>query len=165
MTHDFATKKQKIQIHTLLHKYGQLRGEAVSAGEKAELARQFSSGRVTSTTGLRQDEAERLIRWLWAKVNEDNPDSRMRRRIIAMAHEMGWETPPNLPRGEELHRPSRPPQGGGVVDMQRVNSWCIRFGQFHKPLNAHNSTELVALVSQFERVYQSYLKAIKTAFQ
>jgi len=157
------TKHQKIQIHTLLGRYGKVRGETVSSEEKAVLVGRFTSGRATSTTAMLRAEADRMIRILQSKLNNQGSENRMRRHIIAMAHEMGWEKISPVTLSEE-GTPGAQLRAGNI-DMQRINSWCIQYGKFHKPLNGHNSEELQILVSQFKRVYQSYLKAIKTNFR
>lgn len=68
----------------------------------------------------------------------------MKRKIISMAHECGWKMP------------------GGKIDMNAVNSWCVKFGYLHKPLDDHTYQELPKLITQFESgPYLSHIKKIK----
>lgn len=137
------TKKQIIIINVLLHKIGQARGEAVSAGEKAVLMLDATLGRTDTTTGLFQKEAASLILVLQRAANSAwTPSERMRRHVISIAHEMGWE------------------QSNGAVDMGRLNNWCVKYGQFHKKLNEHTEEELKLLVKQFKSVQRATLKSI-----
>lgn len=68
----------------------------------------------------------------WISKEEFEKGEKMRRRILSMAHEMGWQIQ------------------GGKIDMQRVNGWCERYGGFKKVLNKHTYLELVKLTSGFE---------------
>ena len=48
----------------------------------------------------------------------------------------------------------------GKADIERINAWCIKSGIYHKGFNDHTPAELPHLLTQFEAVYQSYLKGI-----
>lgn len=44
------------------------------------------------------------------------------------------------------------------ADMQRINDWCIKYGQNHKDLNNTYGAQLTALVSQVEKVHTTFVK-------
>ncbi len=142
--HNFITKPQIQAINVCLTKIGNQRGEKYSAGEKAELMLRYSKGRTDTTTGLYITEARQLLTDLNKLLNNNTPPpgEKMRKNIIAMAHEMKWQLP------------------NGKIDMQRVNGWCAKFGYLHKKLNEYTADELPQLVTQFKNVYKSYLKGV-----
>jgi hypothetical protein len=120
--------------------------------QKTNLVESFSNGRTTSSRELTDGEARELCNWLQgqptpskvpAVVAGHQPDAlqRQRRKIIAIAHNMGWKTKE------------------GKADMPRINAWCLQ--QFGKcPLNGYTAQQLPTLVSVFEKVYNQFLKAI-----
>jgi hypothetical protein len=69
----------------------------------------------------------------------------MRKKIIALAHQMGWST-------------YHPDSGKKIADMPRINAWCSKYGYLHKALNAYTIEELPKLVTQFDNLYKSFLK-------
>lgn len=115
---------------------------------KAELVSQYSEGRTESTTALSMEEARQLLLHLAPDGNNPAPGktktnggARMRRNIIAMAHEMGWKLET------------------GKADMERVNAWCLKqFGK--KKLNDYTCEELPKLVFAFKQVYKHFLNSI-----
>jgi hypothetical protein len=124
------TKGQLITLHKLLKKLN------LDAKEiKREIVSEFSGGRVTSSALLDQTEAGALIRSLAQTI----PGDRQRKKIIKIAHLMGWRI-------------------NGKIDMGRLNGWCTSYGHKHKPLNEYNPEELNSLVSQMEAVYRSFLR-------
>lgn len=116
---------------------------------KRQLVHEYTNGRETSTTKLRTAEAAMMITALERMAPPppriDDAANRMRRKIISMAHEMAWVMESN-------------PQ---KADMQRINNWCKKSGYLHKGLNDYTEQELPALVSQFQKVYESYLRDIR----
>lgn len=136
---------QSKRLHQLLNQTGKM-------NEKAELVKHYTKDRTTSSKEMYYYEVASLIAHLESYQNTFSksaaaapvPDAadKMRKKIIALAHEMKWELP------------------GGKADMQRINNWCVNSGRFHQPLNAHSDVELAHLVTQFERVHISFLKAI-----
>lgn len=77
------------------------------------------------------------------EVSRDQESAdRMRKKIIYYAHLMKWEV------------------AGGKVNMDKINNWCKSRGMFKKALMLHTVTELTQLVSQFEKVYKSFLKEV-----
>lgn len=85
-------------------------------------------------------EANAMIKKL---LGEKDPKDLMRKKIISMAHTMRWNV-----------------KGTERADIKRINDWCIKYGQFHKPLNTHTNNELAALTTQFQSVMESYLENI-----
>lgn len=136
-----AKTKQIQLIHTLLNKMGKV----TDADYKRELVQQYSNGRATSTKDLFYQEANELITDL-QKMTGANPQDiaadKMRKKIIAMAHYMNWKTE------------------DGKADMGAIDSWCKNKSKLKKPLNDHKYSELPALVTQFQKVYKSYLNSI-----
>jgi hypothetical protein len=135
---NLINNSQRMRLYGLLNKTKLL-------GRKHALVYDFTSGRSESTKELYYSEADLLIRHLESLFREEDKCDKMRKKIISMAREMGWETIVN---------------GKVKADMNSIESWCIKFGQFHKGLNQHKYNELTALVTQFEQVYKSFLKGI-----
>ncbi|SMO48311.1 hypothetical protein [Solitalea koreensis] len=133
------------RLHQLLNATGKL-------GRKHAFVYDFSNGRTESSSELLYNEATNLIRHLELMQTAEqgnNPDlakaDKMRKKIIAMARKMGWET------GAPAER---------KADMHRINRWCEEKGYGKKNLNSYTLTELPKLVYQFEKVYESFIKSI-----
>jgi len=134
------TQTQNKQLHALLTQTGMM-------GSKAMLVHAASNGRTESSRDLSIDEAKYLITYLNRLPNsEQQKAEKMRRKILSMAHEMGWH--------------HIQPDGHFVIDMEHVNEWMKKYSYGHKPLNAYTSKELPKLVTQFEGVYKSFLNKI-----
>ncbi|TAN18810.1 MAG: hypothetical protein EPN37_04420 [Chitinophagaceae bacterium] len=113
------------------------------------LIHSFTHGRSESSHDLKEEEASDMIRYVGSLLEEENRAEKMRRKIISMAHEMGWK----MERGRD----------GAIrrkADMKRINDWCQKYGYLHKSLNAYKYKELPALVHQFERMYLEFLKRV-----
>jgi hypothetical protein len=135
-----ATKQIQV-IHALLSKINRANDKEF----KKNLVNQYSNWRVDSTTGLYYQEANELITDLQKQVGwspEEITKNDKRRLMMHYAHEMMWEL------------------RDGSVDKNRLDGWCVNYGQYHKPLNDHSLGELSYLIVQFEKVYQSFLKAV-----
>lgn len=106
-----------------------------------------TSGRTNSSTQLTQKEAFEIIDEL-SKLTSEEPDpaDKMRKKIISMAHSIGWYE-------NQIRMPDEKPR----VSMSRINAWCEKSGYLHKPLNKYTCAELPKLVSQFQEVYGSYI--------
>ena len=102
-----------------------------------------------SVKDLTYNQAVSLIKHLEAPVqSQPKADDRanvMRRKIIAICHELGFQLP-----------------GSKKIDMKRVNSMVAKIGHKkadgHKTLNDYKKSELPTLITQFERVLNSHLK-------
>lgn len=131
------------RLHAELNKLP-LRGDDLKE-YKAELVRQYTNGRETSTTMLYATEADKMIRDL-QRIAPPNPEAliadKKRKLIIHYARQMGWETE------------------DGKADMERIDAWARNYGHGHKGLNEYTLTELSRLVWQMERVYKQFLAKV-----
>ncbi|WP_346237748.1 hypothetical protein ABDK00_001560 [Niabella insulamsoli] len=123
---------QNKMLHSLLTQTGLMH-------MKAELVFSYSSRRTSSSKELTTMEAANLINYLKAQPTEAAQCQQMRRKIIAKAHKMRWET------------------AEGKADMERIEHWCLKYGGFKKKLNDHTYKELVHLVTQFNAMYKKFL--------
>lgn len=136
MNTDKATHKEHKAIGALLKKLN-------IQDQRAELIYVYTGGRSRSGSGLQSGEAADLIKYLKTLDPDEKMAERMRRKIIAYAHEMKWYKP-----------------GSEKVDMERLDNWCMKFSYLKKKLNQYLYRELPALITQFESVYASFLKSI-----
>lgn len=104
---------------------------------------------IADETGNRTQHSSEMsnveIQHLIEHVNRsgDTQKNRMRKKLLAMAHKLDWQTVIN---------------GKVVADMERIDNWCKQYGMYGKPFQQHSYKELCKLVSQFEKVYASYLQ-------
>jgi hypothetical protein len=109
--------------------------------QKEEVVRAITDDRTASLRDMTQEETQALISSLGEDENQ-KIKSRMVRKILSQAHEMGWE------------------KDGGKVDMDRVNGWCQKYTNSKKTLDELTSKELPKVVTAFEKVYLIFLKGI-----
>lgn len=103
---------------------------------------QFSNGRTESSKELHNAEVDAIINAIETHFKaQDNADL-MRKKIIALSHQMRWELP------------------DGKIDMKRVNGFCETYGYLKKPLNKYSLKELPLLVSQFEKAHHHFINNI-----
>jgi hypothetical protein len=136
------TKPQIIKIKTVLRKLGL---------DSEMMALTYSEERTERISLLTFKEASALIKKLGDANNENIGGIAkyvMPRKIISMAHELGWQ----LPNPENPAKPK--------ADMKRINGWCVNYGFLHKKLNDYTKDELVPLVTQFENMYLKELKKV-----
>ena len=145
------TENQLRAIHTLMGKFG-----ITDKKDKESIIESFSGKRTTSSKELSFNEAGALIEHFQSMDQSERRSTKMRNKILMMAHEMGWELPakPSIPGYEPGIKPKN------KVDLARVNNWCVKFGHAHKPLDQYTYEELPKLVSQFEEVYKGHLKGV-----
>jgi hypothetical protein len=117
--------------------------------QKENIISGISNGRTTSTRELDNNESIALIKWLKQQDPEEQKADKMRRKIIAIAHQLGWEKTFITKQGMSRK-----------IDMQALDNWCITFSYLHKKLNLYKYKELPTLVSQFEMVYKHFLNKI-----
>lgn len=151
------------QLHVLL-------AQTKLTDAKPYLVESFSNGRATSSTELKDHEAIELIKYLKAELRKQQASAgpqhisqaipkltastpaqqanTMRKKIIALAHQMGWSS---------IH----PSSGNKIADMPRINAWAVKYGYLHKELNEYTIEELPKLVTQFQNLYNTFLKAIQ----
>jgi len=149
----FNINTKVIQFKTILSRAGIL-------DQSETIVASFTGGRETSSKRMKLSEINRAIESLQlqypttasnkvAKVHfEPKPGDQMRKKIIGIARTMGWQT-------WDVQK------GRFTADMDHINEWCVKYGQFHKPLNAHTEEELVKLVNQFEKVDKSFWNKIE----
>jgi hypothetical protein len=150
------------QLHALLTQTNRMQ-------VKPHLVESFTNGRTNSSAAMTHYEAIELVKHLKQMLaNKQLPNTspkpiaqvmhtatktdadranNMRKKIIALAHQMGWST---------THVTS----GKTIADMPHINIWCIKYGYLHKPLNNYTLAELPKLVTQFDNLYKTFLKAI-----
>lgn len=150
------------QLHALITKLSMME-------HKPYLVESFTHGRSSSSKDLTNFECIELIKHLKMLQNLKNVDATqeathvshamppikkqtpyeqgdaMRKKIIALAHQINWKT-------------THPRSGKEIADMKRINEWCKTHGYLHKELNHYTVTELPVLVTQFQNMYNSYLK-------
>lgn len=133
------TSSQNRTIHMLLTQTG-------LATQKANIVFGATGGRSDSSRDLSDAEVRDLISYLRSLPNrEADKADKMRKKILSMAHEMGWHI---LTHGK-YH-----------IDMIRVNAWMQKFSYLHKPLDFYKYNELPRLVTQFEAVYKTFLNKV-----
>lgn len=139
------------EFHTLLSR-------AKLPVSKAEMVDAISDGRTTSTKGLTDAELQGLIdsirsiqqaseggTFSFKALTEAEKANNQRRRVIAMAHQLGWYI--TATDGSYVLRNGKP-----QIDFKHLNQWCIKHGSFGKPLQAHTTAELPTLIRNIERV-------------
>lgn len=111
-------------------------------GQKETLVLSATQGRSESRKDLTDHEAMGLINFLKQQPQPTAKEDKMRKKIISMAHECGWHHLVN---------------GKWKIDMKRLNDWCVKSSYLKKELNKYSYNELPTLVSQFSKVYSSFL--------
>ena len=117
--------------------------------DRQQLIRQWTNGRTISVKAIKEKEAQEILSKYRDSQKPNGPSQQkntkqflpgqnQRRKIISMAHQMGWQ--------KEV-------KGEIKIDMKRVNEWCKKVGKFKKELNQHTVQELTELVAQFALVY------------
>lgn len=142
-----ATPNQVKIIYTLL-------GENNLRDEKESIVQAFSGGKTTSVRALRNAEAFALISHLKSMDLVDTRATKMRNKILSMAHEMGWNLNPTL------SKTAGSVQVKAKIDMEHVNNWCLSHSYLHKALDKYEYQELPKLVTQFENMYRGHVKSI-----
>lgn len=116
-----------------------------------EMVSTFTNGKKTGLSSLTYFEYNEFTNWMQEKLNSakgtvskpkkefDVHANNMRRKIIALFAQMGYKTP------------------DGKSDMERINAWCIKYSQYHKTLSEYSINQLPQLVTQVEKVYQSFI--------
>ncbi len=140
-TVELITPEQLKAVHTL---YGKVKPPI----DKSEMIFCYSDYRTHSSRELTKKEAADLIKALksFVPTPHEAASDKMRKKIISMAHEMGWRLE------------------SGRIDMAHVNAWCRKHGHAKKYLDNYTYEQLPALVTQFEKAYESYMAGLdKTA--
>ena len=123
---------QNSRLHLLI---GQLN---IDKESKEDLVYQFTSGRETSSSKLEFKECQALIDHLGSLTKESfGPGDKMRKKILSIVHELGWETPT------------------GRIEWKSLNEYLAKYGYLHKALNDYEYNELPTLVTQFENLLRT----------
>lgn len=136
-----ATKEQIIRIRAIMSKLPRF-----DEAEKENAVLDITGGRTVHISEMSETEAARLIYNLQSLTGKSNwkpgndPRLKMQHKIIAMAHEIGW----NLRNGK--------------IDMKKLNEWCEKTSYLRKEFNKYTFAELRRLVAQFEKVYHFYIE-------
>jgi hypothetical protein len=137
---------QNKALHGLLMKLN------IAAEHKAELVLSFTDGRTERSSEMTYAECQSFIQWCQSQLREEEDKcQRMRRKILAICHELGWY---KRDTGGQLYMHL----GRPVLDFVRIDAFCVERGNAHKPLQHHTSGELTTLVTIFERVLKADLK-------
>lgn len=127
---------QNRQLHAIIGKLG------LSKEVKEDLVYEYTGGRSSSSKDMDMQECQALINYLnvLARGADQHTDraNRMRRKIIAICHEMGWKLET------------------GAINMKKVNDFCIQHSTLKKDLNSHTVQELPKLVTQFEQLLKKF---------
>lgn len=119
------TVEQNKQLYSLLNEKRLLQ-------VKGELVESFSDGRTSKSSELSYDECDRLIRHLRYGMD---PLQNARRKVLSLAHDLGWETP------------------DGKIDWKVLNAWLespkCKAG---KLLNDQDAKELVTTAQQLRYI-------------
>lgn len=117
--------------------------------QKNNIVEGISNGRTSSLKELNHAESIALIKWLKQQDPEEQKAEKMRRKIISIAHQLGWKQ--TYISANTMSQ---------KVDMQALDNWCITFSYLHKKLNQYQYKELPTLVSQFQKVLESHLNKV-----
>jgi len=117
--------------------------------EKDSIVQAFTAGRTTHSSKMTKGEAAALIGHLKSLDETDKRATKMRNKILSIAHELGWTKLLKSPIGNPDVK---------KVDMEHVNNWCLQYGHKKKKLDDYDYNELPMLVTQFEEVYKNQLK-------
>lgn len=114
--------------------------------ELDELIYQFTQGTYSSIKELNPHDYKELINWLNALYNAENAkalvaETKQKRKIIALFAQMGYTI-------------------NGKADYFRIDEWCSKYGPIKQRLNYHKGKDLNTLVTQAEKAYQSFIKAV-----
>ena len=121
-------------IRTILTK------KQISEELKEEMVLEATNNRTSSIREMYTREAIGMIKALNGEKDDfEERKNRMRRKVLAIAHELGWE------------------HADGKVDMTRVNEYCKTRGNAKKNFNWYNMKELQTLIIQFKQMRINYL--------
>jgi len=108
-------------------------------GHRHRWAYEYSNGRTESTKELHLQEVDKIINKIEEHFKTADKADVMRKKIIALAHQMRWEL------------------AGGKVDIKRVDNFCNTYGYLKKPFNSYILKELPLLITQFEKAKDHFI--------
>lgn len=103
-----------------------------------DLAFEYSKGRTRNLEKLTHQETQNLF----AAFRVTTPATKMKRKILSMAHEMCWEMP------------------NGSVDYVRLDAWCNKHTPSHTDFNSIPLKDLPTVVSIYEKMYKQFLNSL-----
>jgi hypothetical protein len=115
--------------------------DADQYGRRHDYSFRHSNGRTESTKELTDRECYAIVAELVERYGitvTADPANEKRRKMIAMAHGMGWKI-------------------GAKADIKRLDDWCLEKGPFKKPLKDHSVTDLSKAISAFDSMYRKYM--------
>jgi hypothetical protein len=141
----YRSKSQNNLLHQLLERCG-------LSDMKAELVLAYTSGRSQHSSEMSWEECQQLIDSLQQNENK------MRRKVLSICHQLGWYCYKKPYAEAPVHEwQLQLSNGRPILDMKRINDWCIKYSHVHKSLNEHSEKDLVKLVSQFQLVLKHHL--------
>lgn len=132
------TKAQLTKIHVLLNQLG-------LKEQKASIINDLTKGRTESSKEITLYEARDLIEYL----SSNDKDDRMRRKVFALAYEIG------ISWGETAEDKK--------MNAVKIDKFLQEKGSVKKPLYKMNHKELIQTINQFEQIkkHNDYSKAGK----
>lgn len=120
--------------------------------ERSELIDQFTEGKKTGLKELTESEYLAFTTWLHTSFikngitkqpleKKSEALNKMRRKLLALFFKMGYHY-------------------DGKTDVKAVDSWCRKYGKFHKGLNEMDGVELPAVITQAENMYKTFIEGI-----
>ena len=131
-----CTSSQKLRIVNLLTKTN-------SHPDKVNLVATYTKGRATEIGAMYSEEAEQLGAALEVK---DKSMNGMRRKIIAMAHQLGWKDVSD--------------KTGQKVDYFRIDKWMKTYTLCKLPMAQLRSDQLKLAVDQFETMFKKEMSHV-----
>lgn len=125
------TSKQIIYVRSLLRK------AQIDEDEKRELVMHLTNDRTDSLKAMTHEETQLLVEALGGGDKDRQP---MVRKILSMAHTMGWE------------------HADGSVNLNRVNAWCRKYTKHHCDLDALTYEQLPEVVTIFGKANADFLE-------
>ncbi len=107
--------------------------------EKDALVHRYSGGVTTHIREMGAGEAVALRLWL---IDLDERMNRMRRKVFALAHQVGWKE-----------------AGTNKADSARIRSWMLTYRG--KEMQKMNVKELSDAITQFENVHKNVAKTFR----
>lgn len=122
-----VTRPQLTKIHVLLNQFGIM-------DDKAELVRQFTNGRETSSKQLTFYEAKNLL----LHLSRFDPLDKMRKKVYALAYNA------NIIYGDTPEDKK--------INTAKLNMFLKERGTVKKELNKMNNADLVKVITQFQQI-------------
>ena len=124
---------QNKQLFALLNKFH------IQEDLRRDMVLEFTQMRTYRSSLMTKRECQNLITSLRQRLSYGDKTrgeqaNQMRKKVYALAHELGWE------------------QADGKVNQDTLNQWLLKYGCLHKPLAEYTVKELPQLLSQLENI-------------